>query len=104
MIRRSLDYLAAARLEYVDAAESVEALTGQGADFDAEARRVEEAIAVAPEAHPPDPDAPEGRDVRRARIGRFPWRYVYVLETTRILIIAVAHKRREPGYWLARLD
>ena len=104
MTARSLDYLPAARAEFVRAAEAVEALTGLGLSFDAETRRVEAAILEAPEAQPLELDAPPGLVVRRARIGRFPWRLVYLVEPARLLVVAVAHVGREPGYWGERLD
>lgn len=40
---------------------------------------------------------------RRARIGRFPFRIVYSLEETVIIVWALMHERQAPGYWLTRL-
>ena len=40
----SLEYPRAARVEFLSAAEDMEALTGRGVVFDAETRRVEAAI------------------------------------------------------------
>ncbi len=34
---------------------------------------------------------------------RFPFLIVYALFTDRLVVIAVAHTRREPGYWRERL-
>jgi hypothetical protein len=35
-------------------------------------------------------------------IGRFPWDLLYVTRST-VFVIAVALKRRRPGYWKKRL-
>ena len=58
------------------------------------------------EAHPhasPVCLLPEVRDpVRQRRVPPFPFLVLYVLEPEP-LIVAVAHSRRRPGYWRARL-
>jgi plasmid stabilization system protein ParE len=40
---------------------------------------------------------------RCARLRRFPYGLVYVLRSDRIIGVAVAHLKRRPGYWRARL-
>jgi toxin ParE1/3/4 len=42
-------------------------------------------------------------DVRRCLTRVFPYGVLYTLESDSILIVAVAHLAREPGYWKARL-
>jgi toxin ParE1/3/4 len=42
-------------------------------------------------------------DVRRFVMERFPFTIVYTELAEEILIIAVAHASREPGYWRRRL-
>jgi plasmid stabilization system protein ParE len=44
-----------------------------------------------------------GREVRRATLRRFPYSVFYVVEPDRIRVIAVAHQKRRPNYWRARL-
>jgi len=44
-----------------------------------------------------------GRDVRRFVMDRFPFTIVYTELADEILIIAIAHASREPGYWRTRL-
>ena len=44
-----------------------------------------------------------GRDVRRFVMDRFPFTIVYTEFADEILIIAIAHASREPGYWRTRL-
>lgn len=42
-------------------------------------------------------------DVRRCLVRVFPYRVLFTIERDYILIVAVAHARREPGYWKHRL-
>lgn len=44
-----------------------------------------------------------GREVRQKLLARFPYSLLYVVETDRIRVIAVAHHKRRPGYWRHRL-
>jgi plasmid stabilization system protein ParE len=44
-----------------------------------------------------------GRSVRRFRLSRFPYGIVYQVHDDRILIVAIAHLHRKPGYWKRRL-
>jgi plasmid stabilization system protein ParE len=39
---------------------------------------------------------------RRVRLTRFPYLVVYRDEPERILVVAVAHAKRKPGYWRKR--
>jgi len=41
-------------------------------------------------------------EVRRALVRRFPYGVFYVVEGQALLVLAVAHVRRQPAYWLAR--
>jgi hypothetical protein len=34
---------------------------------------------------------------------RYPFSIIYRIEVERVLIVAVAHERRRPGYWKTRL-
>jgi len=43
----------------------------------------------------------EGK-LRRRLIRRFPFGILYHVEPERIVIVAVAHLRRRPGYWRGR--
>ena len=42
-------------------------------------------------------------EVRRCRTNRFPYGVVYVVEDEAVLIVAVMHQHRRPGYWQDRL-
>ena len=39
---------------------------------------------------------------RRVRLTRFPYAVAYREEPSRILVVAVAHAKRKPGYWRKR--
>ncbi len=41
-------------------------------------------------------------DVRRCLLNRFPYAIYYGLSDDRIIVIAVAHMKRQPGYWIGR--
>jgi toxin ParE1/3/4 len=45
---------------------------------------------------------PLGRGFRKMILRRFPFSIVYVERDDAIVIIAIAHQRRRPGYWRGR--
>jgi toxin ParE1/3/4 len=47
---------------------------------------------------------PHLHGTRVCRLGRFPYLFVYLeLTPDRVLVVAVAHSHRRPGYWRRRL-
>lgn len=42
-------------------------------------------------------------NTRFCPLKKFPYYLVFRVEPTRVLVIAVAHNRRRPGYWVRRL-
>ena len=46
---------------------------------------------------------PLGNEIRRCRLRRFPYGLIYAQDQGEILILAVAHTHREPGYWRDRI-
>lgn len=40
---------------------------------------------------------------RACRLRKFPYQLVYIEQPTRVLVLAVPHNRRRPGYWRRRL-
>lgn len=50
----------------------------------------------------PDAWHPLGDKIRRCRLRRFPYGLIYAADRGDILILAVAHAHREPGYWRDR--
>ncbi|MCI9888613.1 type II toxin-antitoxin system RelE/ParE family toxin [Micrococcales bacterium 31B] len=57
-----------------------------------------------PHAAPPYTTADDGTVIRSKAVTGYPYRIVYTVESDAILILAYAHERREPGYWLRRLN
>ena len=51
----------------------------------------------------PDAWHPLGNEIRRCRLRRFPYGLIYSNDRDGLLILAVAHTRREPGYWRDRI-
>lgn len=45
-----------------------------------------------------------GPIVRTQAVSRFPYRVIYYRTTREIVILAVAHNNRKPGYWQPRLE
>ncbi|MCO5164774.1 MAG: type II toxin-antitoxin system RelE/ParE family toxin [Planctomycetes bacterium] len=88
-----------AEAELLAAAEWYDDEAELGADFLAEVREFSARIAGAPESFPADPEIEE---VRRARLKRFPYWLVFAVHDAEIFVVAVAHVRREPGYWRTR--
>ena len=68
------------------------------AGFEAELDAAELAIRELPQAWPPS-----NHGTRRYLLRRYPFGIVYRVESTRILIIAIAHGHRRPGYWRDRV-
>jgi len=92
-------FLPPAEEEMTDASIFYEAATsGLGAGFLDEVQRVVNILRDHPEL-----GQPVGRALRRALLYRFPFSLVYSVEIDKILIVAVAHQRRRPGYWRDRI-
>jgi len=71
---------------------------GLGRRFLAEIRRAEDFIAQFPES------AEEiGPGIRRKILHKFRYSLIYFIEKSGLLILAVAHQRRRPGYWVGRV-
>jgi len=41
-------------------------------------------------------------DIRKATLKRFPFHVIYRAEPTHIVVLAIAHHRRRPAYWVER--
>lgn len=101
---RRHQFLAAALAEYEDAAVYYELQEpGLGARFLLE---VDEAIALTlefPAAGTVVEGTPPELAIRRRLLNRFPVQLAYCLHGERVVILAVFHSARRPGYWLDRL-
>jgi plasmid stabilization system protein ParE len=99
-VNRSFDFHPEAREELRRAVQFYEQESpGLGREFAAEARVVIDHILD----HPLSGARAEA-DTRRKLLLRFPYSVIYLIEPTRLRIIALMHQRREPGYWLTRID
>lgn len=72
-------------------------LAGLGKSFAAE---VERTIALVREF--PEAGSQVGTRRRRVLVARFPYSIVYRQDPDAVVIVAVAHQRRRPGYWRRR--
>ncbi len=73
-------------------------------EFLAEFDRVLPLIGDSPASLPRLLDVPEDLVIRRALLPRFPYAVVFMDLGTEIRILAVAHAKRRPGYWLNRVE
>ena len=74
-------------------------LTGLGLEFLAAVERAFSLIAENPERFPV---WKQGHAFRRCLLKRFPYMVFYEIEEDRVVVWAVAHVRRKPGYWVSR--
>ena len=72
---------------------------GLGASYLAEFERTLLHVCESPQRNPIELKP----DLRRARMKRFPYTVLYRNVSGSIQIVAVAHHRRRPQYWLGRL-
>ncbi len=90
--------------EIEEAAEWYEArqpgLAGQFLD---EIGRLEQTILGRPASYPRLDIPPQDLVIRRALLNRFPYALVFLDREKEIRILAVAHTKRQPGYWLSRI-
>lgn len=71
---------------------------GLGDDFLLEVKHALNGLALFPEAW-----HPLSRRTRRCRLRRFPYGLIYQVRKDELLIVAVAHLHRKPGYWKVRV-
>lgn len=71
---------------------------GLGDEFAAEIQKATQRIALHPES-----GSPHILGTRRAQIERFPYSLIYTERNEQLVILAVAHHRRRPDYWLRRV-
>ena len=76
---------------------------GLGLAFVAAVDRAIDQVARWPRTGAPIEGVGPDPEVRRMRIERFPYYAAYVVHEGRATIVAVAHERRRPRYWVDRL-
>ena len=85
-----------ARRELADAVEYYKQV-GHGPAFVAQIRRTIVRIRRFPESAPRVRGA-----VRRVVVAKYPYALLYSVDTSMVRILAVAHQRRDPEYWIER--
>ncbi len=99
MIPRKIRFHGAARRELRKAVDRYdERLPGLGEEF---AAAIEHSVGLI--ASHPGLGTPHMRRTRRVQIRRFPYSLVYAERDEFLIVIAVAHHRRRPDYWLRRI-
>lgn len=90
----------AAAAEHLDSIAFYESrLAGLGADYIAEFETTMRRVCAAPNSF--RIDSPP--DIRLAVMQRFPFNVLYRETGSSVQVLAVAHHRRRPGYWLGRV-
>jgi len=72
---------------------------GKGVDFLDELDRIVRLVKTYPFAAPQI-----DLEIRRRLFARFPYSLIYGIDHNTIVVIAVAHSRRAPHYWVDRLQ
>lgn len=76
---------------------------GRGVALQELVRVVERRIRRFPRSAPRWPRLRAPFEVRRAVLRKAPYLVVYTLLPDQIVVVAIAHTRKEPGYWRERL-
>ena len=78
---------------------------GLGDEFISEIAASLNRVGDAPESYPVWPGTrSEGPVIRKATIRRFPYVIAFELHEQHVLVLAVAHAKRRPLYWLTRTN
>jgi len=101
------------RVRFEDEADAEYRLAGQWYEsrrehlglefFDAVDASIQQILDL-PRSGSPVPRMSADLPVRRIAVTRFPYHVIYLETKTQIRILAIAHDRRKPGYWKARLS
>jgi plasmid stabilization system protein ParE len=96
---RKITFHEEADAEVTEAARYYETKSeGLGFSFLIELEAAIEQVLANPEAY-----QRVGGEVRRKPFRRFPYNLLFVTESDRIRVVAVAHDKRRPNYWRARI-
>lgn len=95
---RSVEFHPEAAAEFVSAARYYEDHAANlGLEFVSAVQGTHQRVLEFPES-----GRPFGRRLRRILVPGFPYALLYRVETQRVLIVAVAHLHRRPGFWRSR--
>ncbi len=98
-----LRFLPEAETELRAAAEWYEDRAGLGDELVAEVQAVTSKIVEMPGAFSPARGVRAMVGAREAVVRRFPYRVIFVELGQELRVVALAHTRRQPGYWRDRL-
>lgn len=59
-------------------------------------------VVTDPESHPKEDSAQWRRNIRRCPVAVFPYQVIYEIRPDELVVLAVAHGSRQPGYWSRR--
>lgn len=93
-------FLSPARREFEEAVRYYESQKPDlGVDFRNEVKATLNRVV----AHPQAWQSLAG-DIRRCQMSRFPYGLIYESSATEVIVIAIAHLHREPGFWEQRVQ
>jgi plasmid stabilization system protein ParE len=93
-------FVAGARKEHLDAIAYYEAKrNGLGREYLAEFKHTMEQVCTLPTIYALEVKP----DIRRVRLKKFPYTVLFRQTNNQIQILAIAHHRRQPNYWVERL-
>ncbi len=94
-----------AREDLLGAHQWYEAMqTGLGRRLRILVERAIDRIVALPLASPLWPNTDPDLCIRRYVLRQFPYSIAYLIHDETIVILAIAHHRRRPGYWLHRVE
>ena len=96
----SYEFHPEAQAEHLEAiAYYEEQRAGLGAKYLAEFERVLARVCESPHRYPIE----RSPSIRRVRLHRFPFKVLFRSDDGKVQVLAVAHHRRRPTYWLGRV-
>ncbi|OHB74122.1 MAG: plasmid stabilization protein [Planctomycetes bacterium RBG_16_55_9] len=96
---KKIRFLDPAEQEMLDAAHYYESqAVGLGEDFLSKVENAVRDVAAHPDMWPVI-----RLDIRRRLVHRFPYGILYKIDDEEIVVVAVAHLRRHPSYWIGRI-
>lgn len=77
-------------------------LPGRGLRLEEQVARVLSQLQQFPHSAPVWPGFDKSYEVRRSKVRRHPYLLVYTVRSDQLIILAVAHTKKKPGYWADR--
>lgn len=74
-------------------------LAGLGKDYLADFEATMARVCAAPMAFP----VVDAAGLRKVALLRFPFHVIFRVDSAHVLVLAIAHQRRRPAYWSARV-